>query len=148
MRLSTKARYGVRALLELALAHGRGPVQLRRIAEKQGISPKYLEHLLSSLRAAGIVTAVRGMNGGYELTRAPSEIRLIDAYRALEGPVAPVPCSEDPSLCEKSEKCAVHEVWVEMREAIETILEKKTLADLAERARANGEDGASGMYFI
>lgn len=148
MRLSTKTRYGVRALLELALAHGQGPVQVRRIAENQEISPKYLEHLLSALRAAGVVTAVRGMNGGYELARAPSEIRIIDVYRALEGPVAPVPCTEDPSVCRKSDWCPAREVWVDVRDAVEGILESKTLADLAERARLHEAGKGSGMYFI
>ena len=147
MRLSTKTRYGVRALIELALARGKGPLQIRRIAENQGISPKYLEHLLSALRAAGLITAVRGMNGGYELARPATKIRLIDVYRALEGSVAPVPCTDDPSVCAKSDGCPTREVWVELRDAIQKTLASWTLADLVERARVR--DGRSGrMYFI
>ena len=92
MKLSTRGRYGVRAMLELALNNGKGPVPLRDLALRQEISAKYLEQLLIPLKGAGLVKSVRGARGGYMLALEPARISLYDIVRSLEGPLAPVEC--------------------------------------------------------
>ena len=130
MRLSTRSRYGARAMVELAKAYGGPPLMLQSIAERQEISKKYLEQIFVPLRAAGLVRAIRGPSGGYLLSRAPSEIRLGEILRVLEGSLALVECVEEPSLCGKADNCPTREVWGAVARAIDTILRSVTLADL------------------
>lgn len=147
MRLTTKCRYGTRAMLEMALAYGKGPVQLNQIAEHQGISRKYLVHLLASLKAAGLVKAVRGARGGYLLEKHPSDIKLIEIFRILEGSTSPVECVDDPRACPKSELCVTREVWIRIRNAMNEVLESTTLQDLVNEGRLKRES-QRGMYYI
>ena len=98
MKLSTRGRYGVRAMLELAMQAGNGPVPLRDLASKQEISAKYLEQLLIPLKGAGLVKSVRGARGGYMLATSPEKVNLYDIVRSLEGPLAPVECVQDPQI--------------------------------------------------
>jgi len=131
MKLSTRVRYGMRALVELALAYPQGAVSLGEVARTQRVSLKYLEHIIGALRVAGIVRSVRGLGGGYELARPPAEIRLIEIYEILEGPCAPVPCVDAPDTCPMSPLCATRDTWGELKEAIRGVLARKTLEDLA-----------------
>lgn len=134
MRLSTRGRYGVAALYEVALRGADGPVALREVAEAQGISENYLEQLFLALRRAGLVQGVRGAQGGYVLTRHPADITIGDAIRALEGPIAPVSCvaGEDACARQSAEGCVTRPVWVKLAACMSQVLDSISLADLLE----------------
>lgn len=135
MKLSTRGRYGVRAMLELALQQGGGPTALQELAQRQGISAKYLEQLLIPLKAAGLVNSVRGAKGGYLLAMSPDKVSLYDIVKTLEGPLAVVECVHDPDSCERVGGCTVHLVWGEMSQLLVDFLSGITLAKLAEQQR-------------
>ncbi len=147
MKISTRGQYGTRALLELALHQGEGPVLLRDIAQRQQISLQYLEHLISPLIAGGIVRSTRGAKGGVSLARAPEEIRLSEVVRLLEGSVAPVECVDNPEACNRSELCVTRDIWGELKQAIDGVLESTTLKDLVERQKRKERPEAE-MYYI
>jgi len=136
VQLSTRARYGFRAMLELAVHHGRGPVPLKTVAQCQGISLKYLEQLFARLRAAGLVQGVRGTGGGYILARAPGEITLAELFAALEGSIALVACVDRPATCSQADGCVTRKLWVELKEASDGILGGRTLQDLVDQRTA------------
>jgi Rrf2 family protein len=147
MKLSTRARYSTRALLDIAL-NGKGkPVLLRDIARRQEISTMYLEHLVTPLIAAGILRSTRGAKGGVWLARPPHEIKLSEIMQPLEGSLAPVQCVDDPKYCRRSASCVTREVWSEMKQAMNRVLETTTLQDLVERQKTK-EPAADGMYDI
>jgi Rrf2 family protein len=135
MHISTRGRYGLRALIELALRYGDGPVQLASIARRQGISRKYLEQLMVRLRKAGLVRSFRGVQGGYALARSPSDIRIHEVVEALEGNFAPVACLDEPEKCDRSARCASRDFWKDLYDAMEKVLRSRTLQDLAELSR-------------
>jgi len=147
MKLSTRARYGTRALLDLALHNEEGPVLLRDIAHRQQISPPYLGHLLTPLVAAGIIRSTRGARGGVWLAKSPQEIKLSEVVRLLEGPIAPVECVNDPKYCPRSDFCATRDIWGELNEAMNGVLESTTLQDLVERQKIK-EPPTEVMYSI
>ena len=134
MKISTKGRYGLRALLDLA-THGNDgiPVYLSDIAKREGISEKYLEHIFGALHKAGLVKAFRGRKGGYLLTRLPDEITLNEIIAVLEGPCSLVDCVTDVTSCPKTDSCVTREVWSLLGSKIEEVLTGFTLAALAER---------------
>ena len=135
MRFSTRARYGTKALLELALHYGEKPVPLKEISQRQQIPLSYLEHLISPLVQAGIVKSTRGIRGGVSLLRPPQQVVLSEVIQLLEGSIAPVECVNNPETCPRSELCVTHDLWVEVKEAISGVLESITLQDLVERQR-------------
>jgi Rrf2 family transcriptional regulator, cysteine metabolism repressor len=135
MKLSTRTRYGTRALLELALHYGEGPVFLKDIAGKQRLSLAYLEHLVAPLIAGGIIRSTKGPKGGVILARKPEEIRLSEVARLLEGSVAPVACVDCPEVCENSGTCVTREIWGKVKEAMDGVLESITLQTLVEKQR-------------
>jgi Rrf2 family cysteine metabolism transcriptional repressor len=141
MKLGTKTRYSSRAMLDLALNYDNGSraVSAREIAEHQQLSPKYLESLLASVRAAGLVRSVRGAEGGYTLTRPPAQINLREIHHVFEGAEGFVECTTDPEYCKRTDGCATQEVWVQMYDACMEILESTTLEDLARRAKEKRE---------
>jgi Rrf2 family protein len=147
MKLSTRIRYGTRAVLELASRFGEGPVELKEIARSQEISIKYLEQVIIPLRTAGIVKSVRGSKGGYSLARPPSEVRLFDVVETLEGPFCLVDCIKDPNLCKRSESCVARDVWIEVSEALQRVLKSITLDQMVQR-RIEKENGHSPAYQI
>jgi len=147
MRLSTRGRYGTRALLELAMHQGEGPVLLRDIARKQEISLSYLEHLITPLIAAGFVVSTRGPKGGVMLARPANEIRLNEIIHILDGPIAPVECVNSKKACARSEKCAPRDIWQELRKAMNDVLSSTTLKDLVRRQKAK-EVTEGIMYYI
>jgi Rrf2 family transcriptional regulator, cysteine metabolism repressor len=147
MKLSTRVRYGSRALMELSLHYGEGPVQLKDISRRQQISLQYLEHIVNTLVAAGLVKSLRGVNGGVWLAKPPVEIRLGEAVRVLEGETNPVKCVQEPDACERSCTCATRDVWSEVKDAIDRVLDSITLADLAERQKAK-ECAKGDMFYI
>jgi len=138
MKLSTKGRYGVRALLDLALHQNAGLVPLKEIARRQEISLPYLEHLIAPLVAAGLVKSTRGARGGVLLLKPAAQIKLSEVVQLLEGPVAPVDCVNNPELCHRSASCVTRDIWVQMKEAMSKVLDSTTLKDLVERQRQKG----------
>jgi len=138
MRLSTRGRYGTRILLDLAFHGGMEPVPLKDIAQRQQISLQYLEHLITPLIAGGLVRSTRGARGGVSLTKPAEEIRLSEVIQLLEGSVAPVGCADDPRACSRSELCVTRDIWVELKKAINGVLQSTTLHDLVERQKRKG----------
>ena len=138
MRLSSRGRYSTKAMLDLAVHCNEGPVLVKDISERQGITGQYLEQLFISLRAAGLVRSIRGAGGGFYLTKPPAEIKLSDVIRASEGTMAPVECVDEPRLCPQSDSCVARDLWVEMKRVIDKILDSTTLQDLAQQQQAKG----------
>ena len=137
MKLSTRTRYGIRAVLELAENYGNGPLQLKIIAQHQEISVKYLEQLMAVLRSAGFVRSIRGSKGGYLLAKAPEQIKLSDIFHCLEGPVVTVECVENESYCTRTNDCVARQIWAEVQKAIMGVLQSITLQNLVDRAKHN-----------
>jgi Rrf2 family cysteine metabolism transcriptional repressor len=146
MKISTRTRYGVRAMFELAMEYGKGPLQTRTIAEREDISNKYLEQLIAVLKSAGLIRSIRGPKGGYELVNPPAKVRLLEIFIALEGPIEPVECLEHESYCSRCATCVTRGVWAEIQKSITSVLEKTTLQDLVDRAKKLAEGG--GTYDI
>ena len=136
MRISTKGRYGLRAMINLAARFGQGPLSAEIIADEEGISAQYIHVIMSGLRAAGLVRTLRGAKGGYECARDPSSISALDIIGVLEGKTAPVDCIAYPSQCQRRQHCATHELWVDLAASIDAILTQTTLADLVTRQQA------------
>lgn len=120
-------------MIELALHFGGGPLLMRAISDKHGISRKYLHALLTNLKAAGLVRSIRGSGGGYVLARAPSGISVSQVVRALEGTLAPAECVEDASICSWSAGCVAHDVWADLNDILEERLGSISLSDLVQR---------------
>jgi Rrf2 family protein len=147
MKLSTRTRYGTRALLDLAQHNDGKPVLLKDIAQRQQIPLAYLEQLINPLVSAGILKSARGKRGGIWLAKLPEQIKLIEAFQILEGSVAPVDCLKDSKSCPQSGLCATQDIWDEMREAIEKVLESNTVQDLVEKQK-NKQGQRESMYYI
>jgi Rrf2 family cysteine metabolism transcriptional repressor len=135
MKISTKIRYGARAMLELASHYGEGPIELKEIANKENISLKYLEQVIIPLRTAGLLKSVRGSKGGYALAKPPSEICLNEMVEILEGPLSLIECLHDPKICQRVPTCVTREIWKEVSDAINGIFRSVTLEDLVNRKR-------------
>lgn len=149
MKLSTKGRYGVKAMFELALSYGDGPIALNNIAEKQNLSVHYLEQLFSNLRKAGLVKSIRGAQGGYILARKPEDITVGDIIRTLEGPLAPAECviEDDSKECYKADYCVTRTIWEKIRDSINNVVDSITLQDMInDYKKMNNND--SYMYYI
>jgi Rrf2 family protein len=146
MKVSTKGRYGTRAVLDVALHADEGLVHLRDIAERQEVSKKYLEHLVARLEADGLLRTVRGAGGGVALGRPPSEITVLDILCALEGSLAPVECVDRPEVCSRSVNCGTRDLWIELSGIVTEFLGSVTLDDLRERQR--GMEPATLTYQI
>ena len=131
MKLSTRVRYGVRAMIELAKQKENQPVPLRELAKRQLISPKYLEQMAVSLKIAGLVVSVRGADGGYRLARPASDITVMDIYNVLAINGDPIDCHNPP--CPRVEYCSAREVWADMIQSMKKNLQAKTLQQLANR---------------
>lgn len=147
MKLSTKGRYGARAMLDLALNYGKGYILLKDIARRQEISERYLEHLIAPLKAAGLVKSVRGARGGYALTKPPSKIRLSKVIKVLEGSISPVDCVDDFGLCHRASFCVTRDIWGDIGRAINGVLESMTLEDMVQRQKKK-KVPSSVMYHI
>ena len=147
MKLSTRGQYGTRALLDLALHGEKGPVPLKDIAQRQQISLAYLEHLITPLVAAGIISSMRGARGGVRLAKSPQEIKLSEVIRLLEGSIAPVECVDNPGICTRSKLCVTRDIWGELKKAMNGVLESTTLQNLVERQKRK-ERHEEIMYYI
>lgn len=130
MKVSSRFRYGLRLLVDLAASYGKGPVLLKDIAECEKISKKYLEQIVITLRTAGTISATRGSKGGYFLTKHPEKIKIIDIYKILEGSFAPVDCLDNPKICTLIKTCPTRKLWANLAISIEKTFVPQTLADL------------------
>ena len=130
MKLSTKGRYGLRILLDVALHGGEAPRLAREIASSQGISEKYISRLIIALRRAGLVVSVRGAKGGYRLGRDPESITLLDVVEAMEGRISLVSCVQKPGLCAKVPTCPARKAWVGVNAKIRAAFAETTLAEI------------------
>ena len=137
----------MRAMLDLALHYGEGPILLKDVAKRERISERYLEQIILPLKAAGLVNSTRGARGGFILAKPPSQIRLIEVMQVSEGSIAPVECVSDPEVCSHASLCVTRDIWSEMKKAMDGILESTTLQDLVERQREKGQPKAR-MYYI
>ena len=134
MQISTKGRYGLRLMIELAARHAdRGSVQIETLVKAQDVSPAYVHNILSILKKAGLVRAVRGPGGGYSLAKAPARITVYDVVTALEGDLDPVPCLKTSKTCPRAANCVSQELWEELSRTIRDMLASHTLAELAKR---------------
>ena len=131
MKLTTKCRYGLRVLLDLAVfATEDRPRMLRDVAKSQDISEKYLSRLVIDLRRAGLISSVRGAGGGYKLARPPKMISILDVLEVMEGPVAIVECLADSDLCERSHRCPPQILWSQINQKVRNVFVEYTLQDL------------------
>lgn len=133
MKITTKGRYALNLMLDLADCGGSEPVKLKDIAARQGISDKYLEQIVSLLNKAGLIRSVRGAQGGYLLMRSPKEYTVGEILRLAEGNMAPVPCLEyDTNQCNKQEGCVSVILYKKINDAISSVIDTVTLADMQE----------------
>jgi Rrf2 family cysteine metabolism transcriptional repressor len=139
VKLSTRTRYGIRAVLELAIIYGQGPLQLKVIAQHQDISVKYLEQIIAMLKSGGFIRSVRGARGGYILAKSPNQIKLSDVFDCLEGPVNTVECVENQDSCVRAADCIARQVWMQVEDAINNVLQSITLQDLVDIAKHKRE---------
>jgi len=148
MKLSTRGHYGLKAMYDLALHYGEGPIPISEIAQRQLISEPYLEQLFSALRKAGLIKSVRGAQGGYLLNRLPEEITVGEIVRVLEGPIAPVECVSEnvKEACDQADACISRVVWSKVRDALNKVMDSITLRDMVEEASRN--QSRNLMYYI
>ncbi|MEK4230104.1 cysteine metabolism transcriptional regulator CymR [Solibacillus sp. FSL H8-0538] len=139
MKISTKGRYGLTIMIELAKHHGEGPIPLRQIAAEKDLSEAYLEQLVSPLRNAGLVKSVRGAYGGYMLAHKPTDISAADVIRVLEGPIQIVEGLEN-------EEAPQRELWLRIKNAVKDVLDTTSLEDLAKYTDNTVDDGY--MFYI
>ncbi len=131
MMVSTKGRYALRVMIDLAENNGGGYIPMREVAGRQGISLKYLERIMPALVSAHLVEGVHGKSGGYRLTREPGEYTVGEILRLTEGDIAPVACLEcDAQACSREENCRTLPMWKELQDRIEDYVDHVTLADL------------------
>jgi Rrf2 family transcriptional regulator, cysteine metabolism repressor len=148
MKVSTKGRYGLRAMMDLAAHQGDGkPVFLTDIAKRQNISEKYLEHIFAALKTAGFVNTVRGRKGGFLLTKKPAEITAAHIVNILEGPCTLVDCVSQPGTCAKSDACATRDIWGLVGIKIDEVLSGFTLDQLVAMQQKKSQTD-DVMYYI
>jgi Rrf2 family protein len=145
VKISTRGRYGLRAIVDVAYNANltQGPVSLKSVAERQGISENYLEQIIAPLKRAGVVHSVRGAGGGYYLAKPAGELTVGDVLRVLEGPLAPADCVLDEvSGCAESDcsLCSAKPVWASLFDSINQVVDNITIADLVVKISADGKD--------
>ena len=144
MKLSTRTRFGLRIMLQIAEEGHRGPVFARRIADTQGISQAYVDQILLPLRTGGLLKSVRGRRGGYLLGRDASKITVLDVLETLEGPLNLVECIGDARACDRSKSCATRQVWADTSTALRETLADVDLAQL----KTNHQTLLAGADFV
>lgn len=140
MKISTRGRYGLRILIDIALYDlASKPRMVREIAENQGISEKYISHLIIDLRKAGFIKSIRGAGGGYRLAKSPQQIKLLNIIEVMEGTINLVNCTEKNQICQRSVLCPTKDIWLQISQEFRTVLAKYTLQDFLNQYMANGE---------
>ena len=132
MKINTKIRYGLRAVIEIACSNEPGGILQKDIAVNQEISLKYLDSIISSLKLKGIISHAKGKGSGFKLTRKPEDITVYDVYTAFE-PLVIVECINDESFCDRSKKCVSRDYWIEFKNEYKEMLSRKTIAQIIER---------------
>ena len=132
MKISTKGRYALKLMVDLALEGKEGPVALRDVAKRQEISEKYLEQLVAPLIRSGLLKSVRGASGGYLLTKSPAEYTAGEILRAQEGSLAPVSCADSDHPCERQDRCSTAPLWRRIAQAVDEVVDNTTLQDLVD----------------
>lgn len=140
MKLTTKCRYGVRAILEISKNYGRCPTKRKDISRIQNIPDSFLENILIDLKHNGIISSIRGAKGGFVLKRAPKDISMYDILSSLEGKLILVDCVHAPDVCKKSGDCVVRGVWGKLQQAQEDILKETTIQSLLEEEGEKKKD--------
>lgn len=141
MRISTRGRYALRIMVDLALADQSRPARVKEIAERQEISEKYMEQIIAILNKAGMVRSIRGPQGGYFLSKKPEEYTVGSILRLTEGSLAPVECVEQGGLsCHRQETCETYLLWKKIDEAVSGVIDTVTLADLICWNEERGQD--------
>ena len=133
MKLSSKCRYGIRAIIEIAKNFQQRPTKRKEIAASQNLDDSYLENILIDLKNKNIVSALRGAKGGFVLKRPPEDITLLQVIESLQGDLAPAECLNTPSICDRTETCVTRPVWQKMKDAQEDVLKNVTIKDLMEQ---------------
>lgn len=145
MKLTMKGDYGLRAMLDMAVYYGQGPIESADIAGRQHIPEKYLDQILMVLRKEGLVKSLRGPKGGHMLAKPPGQITMAQVMQALEGYVPPMECLPNPDSCKLSAGCALRGVWRQIDAMTQQILTSTTIEELAQRHRT---ESAETMYYI
>ena len=152
MKLSLRGEYALRAVLELGLNYGKPVIRIQTISARQNIPKRFLEQILNDLKGAGILDSKRGMAGGYRLAQPPEEISLASIVRHIEGALAPVSCVSErfyqKCSCPDESRCAIRSVMKEVRDAVVTIAERVTIAELCERSRKLQEKPLDALDFV
>lgn len=133
MRLSTRGRYGLKAMHNLALRYGDGPITLKSIAEQEDISESYLEQIFLVLKNESILTSIRGPKGGYMLAKEPSKITVGQVLRALEGDLSPAECVVDNYSCSQDNTCVTKEIWERIKDSVDSVVDSITLQDMVNK---------------
>ncbi len=138
MKISTKGRYGLRIMTDIAIHEKEGCVSIKDIATRENLSEKYLEQIITTLSKAGLVRSVRGARGGYLLSKSTKEISVEEILIATEGSLAPVACAEDNECCENYCDCVTSFIWTKIYDAIIGVVSNISLEELAERSEKCG----------
>ncbi|MBU3955237.1 Rrf2 family transcriptional regulator [bacterium] len=148
MKLSTKGRYGARAMLDLAIHNDEQPILLKDVAKRQDISIRYLENIMTALVAADLVRSTRGRHGGFALSRSPSGIRLSEIIYVLEGGLFLTECVKNKKYCKRSDVCVTNDIWKNVQDKMMEVLKSITLKDMVDmHLKKTGKSG-KGMYYI
>ncbi len=149
MKLSTRGRYGTRAMLDLALHNDEQAVLLRDIAKRQDISERYLENIMRILVSNGLITSAQGRNGGFSLAREPCDVKLSQIIQAVEGSISPVGCIDNPKLCKRMPICVTYDIWGKLKKAMFDVLDSITLEDMVkmQKDKIKGKE-SKAMYHI
>ncbi len=145
MKISTKGRYGLRAMIDLAMNNDGESITLKSIAKRQNISETYLEQLIPHLKKAKLVVSVRGAKGGYTLARAPKDITLGEILKALEGSMAPVACVDNSIKCDDKDICISRIVWEKIQDGINKAIDSFTLEELISKVKQNNDVGRCNL---
>ena len=148
MKISTKGRYGLRILIDLATHDSDKPRMLRDIAKSQQISEKYISRLVIDLRRAKLVRSVRGVNGGFHLAKSPGEITLLEVLETMEGPISVVDCVRSPETCKRQSLCPARDIWQRLNDGIRELTQKITLDDILDAYRMRDPSDGDGDYCI
>jgi Rrf2 family protein len=143
--ISTKSRYGLRTLIDLASRGQSGPVSLKELSKDQAISKKYLENIFRMLMQGGMIRSVRGARGGYQLAIDPAQVTLLEILNTIDGPVALLECIRNSAVCNKIKECPTRNLWKDLENHITSFLKQRTLKELIDQYQKN-RAGYQGMY--
>ncbi len=147
MKISTKGRYGLRMMIDIAMNQNEGPVSVRDIARRQSLSDKYLEQIITQANKAGLLKSIRGAGGGYQLSRPAKDISVGEILRVMEGSLSPVECvrerGAEPAPCQNAGECATYELWRDIKTAVDQVIDNRSLQDMIDNYLRKNQDDAS-----